>query len=400
MPRPLRLLLLLTLTATLHAQSTWPLWGQYSARFISPEGRVIDRSPDNHTDRTTSEAQAYGMFFALVAGDRPTFDRMFTWTQNNLAQGDLSKHLPAWSWGHAANGQWIPLDPNPATDADLWLTFDLLEAGRLWNQPTYTTLARTLLQNITRLEVATIPCVGPTGGPMLLPAPAGFHPTPDIWILNPSYAPVPILQRFATEQPGGPWYTILASLPQLLGQTSVAGFSMDWAQCQPNHHWLAVPLPGTAQKESLPPSQPSSQPAAAYGSYDAIRVYLWAGIANPAMSYAKDDARAVPGMAFYLKKNPQLPPPLAIDSSGKIIWPESPIGFTAAVIPYLYALGFQAEAKLQSARLAAAQDPATGLYGKTSSYYDQNLALFSLAWSEHRYQFEKNGFLKLSSKPR
>jgi endo-1,4-beta-D-glucanase Y len=381
----------------LHAQSKWPLWDQYSHRFINGDGRVIDHTGD---DRTTSEAQAYGMFFSIVAGDKATFDTMLTWTENNLAQGDLTLHLPAWDWGKGPDGIWKPLDINPATDADLWLTYDLLEAGRLWNNPRYTNLGRTLINRIAKQEIATIPCVGPHGGPMLLPAPSGFHPQPDAWIVNPSYLPLPVLQRLATEQPGGPWYTIIAELPQLLGQTSVAGYSMDWVECRTGHGWIAVPLPGNAPKENHPPdngqtAKQAAAPPAAYGSYDAIRVYLWAGIADPGMSYARDLPKAVPGMAAYLKTN--LTPPLQIDSSGKVISPDGPAGFSAAVIPYLQTLGMKDAAATQLQRLNATKDPATGLYGRTVAYYDQNLALFTMAWLEQRYRFDKQGHLKLTT---
>src|ERR1700744_2342256 len=76
--------------------STWPFWDHYAAHFISPEGRVID--PDRNK-MTTSEGQSYALFFALVANDRPAFEKLLSWTEDNLAQGDLAKNLPAWSWG-------------------------------------------------------------------------------------------------------------------------------------------------------------------------------------------------------------------------------------------------------------------------------------------------------------
>jgi len=380
------------------AEPNWPLWDQYAQRFVDQQGRVIDHTGG---DRTTSEAQAYGMFFALVADDHDRFDKLLTWTEDNLAQGDLTLHLPAWNWGKASDGQWKVLDANSAADADMWIAYDLLEAGRIWKTSRYEDLGLVLMDRIAKQEIVNLPCIGKAGGPMLLPAPMGFHPQPDKWIVNPSYLPLPVLQRFATEQPGGPWYAIIAELPQLLGQTSVGGFSMDWVQCQTGKGWLAVPLPGAAQKEEHPPDNgqtkgQSSAPPAAYGSYDAIRVYLWAGIADPGMSYAKDLPKAVPGMANYLKQN--ITPPLQIDSSGKVLSPDGPAGFSAAVIPYLQALGMKDAAAKQMARLEATKDPVTGLYGRTVSYYDQNLALFCMAWTEQRFRFDKEGHLTLHTK--
>ncbi len=72
-------------------QGPWTLWRSYSARFIDDQGRVIDPSGN----RTTSQGQAYALFFALVADDRPRFDRILEWTNYNLALGDLGARLPA-----------------------------------------------------------------------------------------------------------------------------------------------------------------------------------------------------------------------------------------------------------------------------------------------------------------
>ena len=92
-------------------------------RFIDSQGRVIDHAGQ---DRTTTEGEAYAMFFALVAGDRSRFDKLVEWTENNLAQGDLTAHLPAWSWGKNADGSWRVIDANPAADADLWMALRTL----------------------------------------------------------------------------------------------------------------------------------------------------------------------------------------------------------------------------------------------------------------------------------
>ena len=43
--------------------SEWPLWDTYVSAFVSPDGRVVDPMFDDHS---TSEGQAYALFFALV----------------------------------------------------------------------------------------------------------------------------------------------------------------------------------------------------------------------------------------------------------------------------------------------------------------------------------------------
>ena len=59
----------------------WPFWDGYASSFIDDQGRVIDRQG---SDRTTSEGQSYGLFFALVANDHERFDRLLNWTSENL----------------------------------------------------------------------------------------------------------------------------------------------------------------------------------------------------------------------------------------------------------------------------------------------------------------------------
>src|SRR5512140_2824396 len=114
------------------AAVSWPTWTRYVQAFVADDGRVIDHG--DH-DRTTSEGQAYALFFALVANDRPLFERLLRWTGDNLADGRLAERLPAWSWGQRRDGSWGALDANSASDADLWTAYALLEGGRLWSEP-------------------------------------------------------------------------------------------------------------------------------------------------------------------------------------------------------------------------------------------------------------------------
>ncbi len=208
--------LCLGVQAGCRAEQPWPLWQAYGQRMIAADGRVLDHTAG---DRTTSEAQAYAMFFALVANDRGQFDKLLNWTEANLAGGDLTVRLPAWSWGKNPDGGWKIMDPNPASDADLWLAYDLLEAGRLWREPRYERLGTLVASRIAQMEVAPVLGVGTT----LMPGAIGFHPDPGTWILNPSYLPPFVLVRLATAFPEGPWTAILASLHPILAKGSPGG---------------------------------------------------------------------------------------------------------------------------------------------------------------------------------
>jgi endo-1,4-beta-D-glucanase Y len=360
----------LSLASAANAQ-TWPLWESYTRYVVDDQGRVIDHSAQDHT---TSEGQAYALFFALVANDRIRFDKLLSWTEINLAGGDLTLHLPAWSWGRSPDGTWKILDPHPASDADLWMAYSLLEAGRLWHETRYEKLGTIVAIRIAQLEVAYVPGLGTT----LLSGSVGFHPDDSTWVLNPSYMPSFILVRLSNAIPRGPWGAVLESLQPILAQGSGEGFAMDWVSA------------GTGIRPSPPPDKAG---ALAVGSYDAIRVYLWLGISEPTTPGVRELLAAVTGMADYMKSHGS--PPEVVDASGRVLSLNAPPGFSAAIVPYLQAVGMRAQARTQMDRLAATRNPTLGLYGRTPVYYDQNLALFSTGWVEQRYRFDRDGRLKV-----
>ncbi len=370
--------LLLTLSICLsdgcRAEQPWPLWNSYADRMVDGQGRVVDHTAG---DRTTSEGQAYGMFFALVANDRGRFDNLLRWTEANLAGGDMTLRLPAWSWGKAPDGAWKILDPNPASDADLWMAYTLFEAGRLWREPRYEKLGAILATRIAQQEVAFVPGLGIT----LLPGATGFHPDSETWIINPSYLPPPVLMRLSELQTEGPWHSILNSLQTILQKGSGAGFAMDWVAA------------GTTVRPSISAAQRAANDHSAVpiGAYEAIRVYLWLGLTDEGTPGLAAMLAQVPGMAAYLQH--EMTPPLEMDAQGQVIKRDSSPGFSAAVVPYLHLLGKRNEERVQLTRLGATRDPGTGLYGKEAAYYDQNLVLFATGWTEQRYRFDRGGKL-------
>jgi endoglucanase len=357
-------------------EQSWPLWESYARSAYDANGRIVDHSAG---DRTTSEGQAYGMFFALVANDRTRFDKLLGWTQDNLAGGDLTARLPAWNWGKAADRSWKTLDPNPASDADLWMAYTLLEAGRLWHEPRYERLGTAMVSQIAQREVTLVPGLGAT----LLPGPQGFHPDAGTWILNPSYLQPSVLSYLATTFPQGPWGTVLASLAPILTQGSGGGFAMDWVTAGGSLGPVASPVA----------HETGDKIGRAEGSYDAIRVYLWLGIADPETQGVKESLAGLSGMSAYMKHSAV--PPRVVDENGSVTKADGPVGFSAAVVPYLNAINMKAEGKMQTDRVAAMKNPSSGLYGPDGLYYDQNLVLFASGWIEERFRFERLGRLKV-----
>ena len=362
------------------APQPWPLWESYTKRFLDDQGRVIDRSAD---DRTTSEGEAYAMFFALVDNDRAHFDKLLNWTEINLAGGDLTLRLPSWNWGKNSAGEWKVLDDNSASDADLWMAYSLVEAGRLWREPRYDKLGRTMVHRIAKQEVVLVSGLGTT----LAPGPAGFHPDQDTWVINPSYIPLPLVVFFAKLMPQEPWSSVVESLPALIGGSISHNFAMDWISAGPD-----------GVHPCGPPREPTSgaRDPQASGSYDAIRVYLWLGLSDAGTPGLREMVKQVSGMGKLLGS--EVTPPLEVDAQGKVLKAEGPPGFSAAVMPYLRAAGLKAESSAQQDRLVATKDSGTGLYGHTGAYYDQNLALFSTGWSERRFHFDREGRLHVGWK--
>lgn len=343
----------------------WPtLWKNYVAGFMDNQVRVIDHETG---DRTTSEGQAYGMFFALVANDRSHFDGLLHWTEKNLAQGDLSAHLPAWLWGRSANGQWHVLDNNSAADADLWMAYTLLEAGKAWNEPRYTKLGRALARRIAAEEVIDVPGLGT----IVEPGPSGFQHG-NTYRLNASYVPLQVVLGLSRFMPGGPWKRVAANFPVMLKDSAPHGFVSDWTDFKMDGQLKVTPT---------------------IGSYDAIRVYLWAGMLNKATPHRQKMLDSLSGMAAYLRTHPV--PPAKVRPDGSIEDPNGPVGFSAALLPYASALGDDQIQKQQMSRVQSELNSKTGLYGNPAKYYDENLALFGLGFEEQQFSFNSDGMLRL-----
>ncbi len=344
----------------------YQLWSSYQGKFIDPQGRVIDYDDGGIT---TSEGQSYALFFSLAANNQVLFQKILAWTQDNLAQGSLAAHLPAWRWGQQPDHQWGVLDTNSAADADLWMAYTLIQAGRLWDRHSYTALGTLLAKRIADEEVVTLPGLGP----MLLPGKRGFHTSSNTYVLNPSYVPLPVLTGLAQALPHGPWQAMAEQFPQVIAAAAPHGFAPDWVAYTPNIGYTVAP----------------EGPA---GSYDAIRVYLWAGMSNPHLPGAASILHSISGMANYLQAH--LLPPVSVNWQNGAASGIGPVGFSAALIPYLMQKNLQPQVENQWLRLTADTDRANGLYGKNPRYYDQNLALFALGWVYHTIRFSREGNLE------
>jgi endoglucanase len=346
--------------------SHWPEWEQFERWYVSADGRVVDRSVTEQI--TTSEGQSYALFFALVANDRAAFARLLRWTQNNLADGDLARRLPAWQWGRAADGAWRKLDDNSAADSDLWIAYTLGEAGRLWCEPSYTTLGSAVAARMLREEVAHIPKLGAT----LLPGPRGFV-TGDTWRLNASYVPIQLLRGLARQTRAKLWNDLIGSSERLILASAPRGFAADWIQYRPKDGFIV------------------DHDTHGIGSYNAIRVYLWAGtLATSDPLYPQLAKRLQPMVASTAARNA---PVESVDTHTLAMQGDGSPGFSAALLPLL------SNAKQTDAVAKHRARVATQALVDGESYYSDVLALFGLGWLEGRYRFERSGELTVRHAP-
>jgi endoglucanase len=234
-----------------------------------------------------------------------------------------------------------------------------------------------MMAQIASKDVAALPGFGL----MLMPGPVGFQHD-QVWTLNPSYVPVFLFQRFARLDPAGPWQQIALGVPRLLEGSSRHGFAMDWVTY----------IPGDGFSPAVGFEAGNKDSDVGGGSYDAIRVYLWAGMMDGSGALRAQLLSDLPAMRVYLADHDA--PPEKVSDQGIPLAQDGPVGFSAAVIPYLRAYpGLTKESALQMARTDRMQDAATGLYGKDLAYYDQNLALFSTGFIEDRFRFGPAGEL-------
>lgn len=335
-------------------------WVEFCEANLDGTGRVIDASDERRI--TTSEGESYALFFSLVEGDRQAFARILSWTENNLCAGDIAQKLPAWLWGRLpeqkrdAMERWGVLDGNNATDADMWIAYCLLEAGRLWNSPEYTRKGRAVLALI-KAQVRHVERLGD----VLLPAAHGFERDRGVKIFNPSYLPTMVLRRFSEEDPY--WGPVAAASNRLILRTAANGFSPDWAAFD------ADGLHVVGDKD--------------VGGYDAIRVYLWLGMLN-----RRDPARALLERQFLpmvrltqvLGHVPERVNMATLEASG-----EGPLGFSACMIQLL--------TDRRAADLVRKKMRTFSM--KSDTYYQNCLIMFAQGFDDGAFSFDEKGALRL-----
>ena len=358
--------------AGLSSPPAWPLLDSYLRTFLTSDGRIVDLGAGGHS---TSEGQAYGMFFALVAGDRARFDLLRAWSADNLAGGDLTARLPGWKWGPTDGGQWGLVDANSASDADLWMAYALVEAGRLWDDRKLAEAGESLLARLATEAVADLPGLGA----MMLPGPDGFALPGKRWRLNPSYLPLQLLERARHVAPDGPWADVKRNTVRMFREAAPHDILPDWLIWSPRQGFTVDPVTGDV------------------GSFDAIRCTLWAATLDDDEPAKGIVAGRCAGLGRHWRSAGRVPAVLQ-PWAGTVPSDQAPVGFLGALLPEV---DTWSDPELSARIREGIEFEKNGeLYGIPPTYYDHNLLLFGLGYAERRYRFERDGRLAVAWRPR
>jgi endoglucanase len=208
----------------------------------------------------------------------------------------------------------------------------------------------------------------PKLGLVLLPGKTGFTPDDHRVRLNPSYTPLQLLRWFSTHSKDPRWVALTNSSLQIIINSSPKGYAPDWTLYDDTQGFL----PDTDAQQSTP------------GSYDAIRVYLWAGMMNRDDSNRRLLTDTFKPMAQFIASHGS--PPQSIQVISGVANNPGSSGFSAAMLPFLQASGFYKSSDEQLKRIA---DQPIG----EDSYYDQVLGLYGTGWLNKLYQFDSKGNL-------
>lgn len=299
-------------------------WEAYQARFITPEGRVVDTG---NGDISHSEGQGWGMLLAVSHDDRDTFQRLWEWTRRHLSRLDDT----LFAWRFAPHETPPVADTNNASDGDLFIAWALHRAAERWQHRGYASASRAIRDDIAAQLVRRRDDLT-----LLLPGAAGFQDG-DVLVLNLSYWFMPALVDFAELEPKGPWQALIDSGQRLLKEARFGRYRLptDWIRLSSDGELAPAP--------DWPPR---------FG-FDAVRIPLyfrWAGL---------DDSAGLAAIDAFWQDPAHQPPPAWIDV------------FSEERAPYVASRGVQAIVALETTLGLTATGPRVA----EEDYYSASLLL-------------------------
>jgi endoglucanase len=310
------------------------LWEQYRARFVTADGRVIDRDSDPK-GITHTEGLGYGMLLAEAAGDRAGFDQLWRWTQSHLRRPD---GLFSWKFGACGSQGDCVLDKNNASDGDILIAWALLRAAKNWDQADYLAAAREIATSISKKVIIRL-----RKETLLLPAVDGFSDQSGV-VINLSYWVFPAFNAFAAEFKNPLWHQLSATGLALLREARFGAWHLP-------PDWLHIGKGPTGPADKFPPRY----------SFDAVRIPLylvWGGIT--------DKNLLQPFISFWSAPHP----------SGVPAWVDLK---TNAVAPYAWSTGVASIAQVteRASGIAGGTTVDLPLPGAKDGYYSWSLSLLA-----------------------
>ncbi|NBO21452.1 MAG: hypothetical protein EBU97_05920, partial [Rhodobacteraceae bacterium] len=219
-----------TIPADHPLRAVWALW---KARFLQGSGRVYDASQNSVSH---SEGQGYGMALATYFTDRPAFEAMLNWTQNNLAiRGDS---LLAWRFLPESDPN-VP-DLNNASDGDMFFAWALTRAADIWARPDWLDRAIHTVADLTTACLRTVRFQG-VDLTVMLPGAKGFERNGTA-VLNLSYC-MPRAMLELSKTCNAPLMAAAgAGMTEIMERVSAQRLVPDWLQIADDTYAAATPL--------------------------------------------------------------------------------------------------------------------------------------------------------------
>jgi hypothetical protein len=172
-------------------------WDEWKSAYVAADGRVTDTGQRNISH---SEGQGFGMVLATAANDKTTFDKIWQWTQTNLAT--RPDGLFAWRW---EPGRGVT-DSNTAADGDLFIAWGLQRAAERFGNAAYKDKAAAIGKAIREKMVQD----GTPWGTVLKPGVDGFA-TQQGLVVNLSYWVFPAFDALNKVDPHPQWEALTRS---------------------------------------------------------------------------------------------------------------------------------------------------------------------------------------------
>jgi endoglucanase len=165
-------------------QAAWQAW---KTLCLDADGRVVDafQNSDSH-----SEGQGYALTLATAFDDVEAFDRIYRWTEENLAL--RTDALLAWRWRHDQMPR-VP-DRNNASDGDLFYAWALSAMAVRHGRPELGKRARMIATDLAAKCI--VPHPDGNGSVLFLPGEKGFEISGG-FVINPSYYMPRAMQELA-----------------------------------------------------------------------------------------------------------------------------------------------------------------------------------------------------------